>query len=288
MRKDMSDDLVLSESQLRDIIERAARMSEQDGVSIAELRRIAHELDIDPQAVDRALAQVLTEEPVTTTHRTLRRFAASSMREDQQRDDSEWELEFPWGNAIRIFEVGFFAVALSVSLVVLASSGMDLLAGDFDSLLAALLSSAGAVLFLAGGRNALQLLRSRQPPLQLSEEGILNRTYWNATTLARWDEVVDIRETRYSWISEIVLSDPQAFRKRQILPIRVMMRVTSFLGVGVLPLYMPQLATPRDEAARQLSEALEARQLAAIREQRRLEAGVAEQLPAVSPEGEPG
>ena len=57
------EDRVVSESQLRDIIERAARMSEQDGVSIAELRRIAHELDIDPQAVDRALAQVLTEEP---------------------------------------------------------------------------------------------------------------------------------------------------------------------------------------------------------------------------------
>lgn len=210
------------------------------------------------------------------------------MRDDQPRDDSEWELALPWGNAVRIFEVGFFAVALSVSLVVLVFSGMDLLAGDFDALLTTLLSSAGAVLFLAGGRNALQLLRRRVPPLELSEEGILNRTYWNATALARWDEVIDIRKTRYFWIFEVALSDPNAFRKRQILPIRVMMRMTSLLGIGVLPLYMPQLATPRDEAARQLSEALEARQLAAIRDQRRLEAGVGEQPPAVSPEGHTG
>lgn len=210
------------------------------------------------------------------------------MRDDPPRDDPEWELALPWGNAVRIFEVGFFAVALSVSLVVLVSSGMDLLAGDLDALLTALLSSAGAVLFVAGGRNALQLLRRRSPPLELSEEGILNRTYWNATTLARWDEIVDIRKTRYSWIFEVALSDPDAFRKRQTLPIRLMMRMTSLLGIGVLPLYMPQLATPRDEAVRQLSEALDARQLAAIRDQRRLEAGDGEQLPAVSPEDQTG
>lgn len=208
------------------------------------------------------------------------------MRETQHRDDAEWELTLPWGSTFRIFEVGFFAVLLITSMVVLVTSGMDIWSGGFRSLLMALLGSAGVILSLAGGRNALQLLRSRQPALQFSEDGLLNRTYWNATTLARWDEVIEVRETRFPWILQVVLRDPNAFRKRQILPIRIMMRATSSSGLGVLPIYLPQLATARDEASRLISEALDARQLAAVREQRRLESGDDEQAPALGPEPE--
>lgn len=163
---------------------------------------------------------------------------------------------------------------------------MDLLTGGIRSVLLALLGSAGAIVSLGGARNALQLLRSHRPALQFSEEGILNRTYWSATTRAHWDEVFDVRKTRFPWILELVLRDPKAFRERQILPIRIMMRLTSITGLGVLPLYLPQLGTPRDEAFRLISEALDARQFAAVREQRRLESGVGEQPPAVEPESE--
>jgi hypothetical protein len=52
--------MVLSESQLRDVIERAVRvLPEKTGVTVAELREIAAELDIDPRALERALDDVI-------------------------------------------------------------------------------------------------------------------------------------------------------------------------------------------------------------------------------------
>lgn len=52
----------LTRSQVKDVIERAARMTElDDSVSVADLRHIADELDLDPVALDAALQQVLSE-----------------------------------------------------------------------------------------------------------------------------------------------------------------------------------------------------------------------------------
>ena len=201
--------------------------------------------------------------------------------------ESEIEFDLPFGSGFRIFEVGFFAVALAVSLTVLiAVGGNALLGGSFGlrSLLAILGGAFGGLVSIAGGKNAVQLLRDPRPALKVLEEGIINRTYWNATTLVRWDEIVDIRRTRFPWISEIVLTDPESFRSRQILPIRLMMRLTSLLGVGSLPVYLPQMAASREEVSRRLSEALEARELAAIREQRRLESATGKELPPSDPE----
>jgi len=56
----LPDDLVLSESQVRDVIERAVRAeARSDGTSIAMLRQIAQELEIDPVALERALHDVV-------------------------------------------------------------------------------------------------------------------------------------------------------------------------------------------------------------------------------------
>lgn len=203
------------------------------------------------------------------------------MSTDERRSESEMDFELPFGGGFRLFEVGFYAVLFVVSLALVVLPGVDLLVGDSSgflrALLAALLGSIGGLVSVAGGLNALQLLRDQRPALKVSEEGILNRTYWNATTLVPWDEVVDIRRTRFSWISEIVLADAEAFRSRQVLPIRIMMRVTSLFGIGSLPVYLPQFAASRDEVSRRLSEALEARELAVIRDYRRLEATVQEE-----------
>jgi hypothetical protein len=54
------DDLILSESQVRQVIELAAQMpTRRDGVTLAELRQIASELDIEQDALDQALKEVL-------------------------------------------------------------------------------------------------------------------------------------------------------------------------------------------------------------------------------------
>ena len=203
-------------------------------------------------------------------------------------DHSDTEFELPFGGSFRVFELGFFAVLLTVSFVFLVLAGVDLVTGGSPGvlrpLLTALLGSVGGLLSVAGGLNVVQLLRDRRPALLVSPEGILNRTYWNATTLVPWDEVVDVRRTRYSWILEVVLRDPEAFRSRQIFPIRVMMRITSGLGIGPLPVYLPQFAASRDEVSRRLFEVIEARELASIREQRRLEATSGRELPTTEPE----
>jgi hypothetical protein len=62
MSKDeLPDDLVLNETQFRQVIELATRTTPRsDGVSVAELRQIAQELDIDPESLARALDFVLT------------------------------------------------------------------------------------------------------------------------------------------------------------------------------------------------------------------------------------
>lgn len=208
------------------------------------------------------------------------------MSSDDGVTESEMDFELPFGWSVRVFEVGFFAVVLAASLTVLVLSGVDLVTGSAAEVLRALFVTAagllGTVASVAGGLNALQLLRDRRPALKVSKEGILNRTYWSSTALVPWDEVVDIRRTRASWISEIVLTDPEAFRSRQIFPIRLMMRITTLLGIGSLPVYLPQIAAPRGEVDRLLGDALDARQLAAIREHRRLEGAAGQDLPTPS------
>ncbi|MDX1393166.1 MAG: hypothetical protein R3195_02200 [Gemmatimonadota bacterium] len=60
------EDLLLSEPQVREIIERAARREPgADGVTVAELRQIARELEIDEPALNNALEEVLGQTPPT-------------------------------------------------------------------------------------------------------------------------------------------------------------------------------------------------------------------------------
>jgi hypothetical protein len=59
-RRQLHQDLVLSDAEVRDVIERALREeSTGQGISIAELRSIAAELDIEPSALEAALDQVV-------------------------------------------------------------------------------------------------------------------------------------------------------------------------------------------------------------------------------------
>ena len=58
--KRSSDDVVLSDAQMREVIERATReLPRPSGVTVEELRQIAAELDIDPGSLERALDEVI-------------------------------------------------------------------------------------------------------------------------------------------------------------------------------------------------------------------------------------
>lgn len=58
--RQLPDEIVLSDAQVRDVIERATRVvPERNGITVADLRQIAAELDIDTRALDAALDQVI-------------------------------------------------------------------------------------------------------------------------------------------------------------------------------------------------------------------------------------
>jgi uncharacterized membrane protein YeaQ/YmgE (transglycosylase-associated protein family) len=59
-QRPLPDDLVLSDAQVRGVIERATRVvPERNGITVADLRQIAAELDIDPRALEAALDRVI-------------------------------------------------------------------------------------------------------------------------------------------------------------------------------------------------------------------------------------
>ncbi len=59
-QRQLPDEIVLSDAQVRDVIERATRVvPERNGITVADLRQIATELDIDPRALEAALDHVI-------------------------------------------------------------------------------------------------------------------------------------------------------------------------------------------------------------------------------------
>ena len=80
----------------------------------------------------------------------------------------------------------------------------------------ALLSGWGPVLPIIFGTHALWSLRrlfDRRPRLRVSAEGIRDENFWYSPGLIRWEEIRDVRRTRFGLI-EIELRDEGAFLDR--------------------------------------------------------------------------
>ena len=148
--------------------------------------------------------------------------------------------------------------------------------GGSPSLLGAVLARLGGAMgalasfFLA--QNVVRLLRDPRPALQISEEGVLNRTYSWSAKLVPWEDILEIRKTRLPGVLEIVLRDPEAFRRRQTLTTRIWMRIHArFFGPGQFLVYLPQLNASRAEVFRELVAALDAVELAGVADERLLD-----------------
>jgi hypothetical protein len=104
----------------------------------------------------------------------------------------------------------------------------------------ALLPGWGPILAIAFGSHALWSLRRllhRRPRISVSEEGIRDEKFWYSPGLIPWDEVRDVRRTRFGLV-ELELRDEGAFWNR-LSPLRQLPRVkTTLLGFG------PALVTP--------------------------------------------
>ena len=128
----------------------------------------------------------------------------------------------------------------------------------------------GILYFSTMGLNFLRLALSPKPALSFSEDGVLNRTYFSSGTLVPWEEILDIKKTRFPGVRTIVLRDPAAFRRRQTLMGRFIMRMTTILGLGPLPIHLWQLNARRAEVESRLEDGLEASQLQAVQQQQLL------------------
>ena len=129
----------------------------------------------------------------------------------------------------------------------------------------------GTLYFSTMGLNILRLALNPKPALSFSEDGVLNRTYLSSGRLVRWDDVLEIKRTRFPGIRTIVLRDPAGFRRRQPLLGRFIMRLTTILGLGPLPIHMWQLNARWAEVESRLEDGLQASQLRSVRQQQLLE-----------------
>ena len=121
------------------------------------------------------------------------------------------------------------------------------------------------------GLNILRLTLSPKPALSFSEDGVLNRTYLSSGTLVPWEDILEVKKTRFPGVRTIVLRDPAAFRRRQPLLGRFIMRLTTVLGLGPLPIHMWQLNARWVEVESRLEDGLQASQLRSVRQQQLLE-----------------
>ena len=125
----------------------------------------------------------------------------------------------------------------------------------------------GTLYFSTMGLYTLRLALSPKPALSLSEDGVLNRTYLSSGTLVPWEDILEIKRTRVPGVRTIVLRDPAAFRRRQTLMGRFIMRLTTILGLGPLPIHMWQLKARWVEVDSRLEDGLQASQLRSVQQQ---------------------
>ncbi len=173
-----------------------------------------------------------------------------------------------------------WSVAILVAAVLLVVASVDILIGGWTSgrlpgflgfLPHQFWGVLGTVYFSTMGLYTLRLALSPKPALSFSQDGVLNRTYFSSGTLVPWEDILDIKKTRFPGVRTIVLRDPAAFRRRQTLMGRFIMRVTTILGLGPLPIHLWQLNARRAEVESRLEDGLEASQLQAVQQQQLLE-----------------
>ena len=176
------------------------------------------------------------------------------------------------------YRAGFVVALVAAVLLVVAS--VDVLIGGWPSgglpgflgfLPHQFWGILGTLYFSTMGLNILRLALSPKPALSFSEDGVLNRTYLSSGTLVPWEDILEIKKTRFPGVRTIVLRDPAAFRRRQTLMGRFIMRVTTIVGLGLLPIHMWQLKARRAEVESRLEDGLEASQLQVVQQQQLLE-----------------
>jgi hypothetical protein len=123
----------------------------------------------------------------------------------------------------------------------------------------------GVLLFGFSTYYSTRLLLDRRPRFQLRRDGVINRTLWNGSALIPWTEIVDIRDTAWPGVRQIVLRDPDGWVSKQPRSVRAWSGYSRLLGFGAVPVNLWVLDANWDRIDMRLQAASEHMELEAYR-----------------------
>ena len=129
----------------------------------------------------------------------------------------------------------------------------------------------GVIIFGTHAVYAGARLLHRPVRLRITEEGIVDRIVWPSAGLIRWEEILELRPTRWGLI-EIRLRDPDAFMEQRSTLFQLSRFKVLIRGWSPAVLFSLFLTGSRKHLLEQLESGLDAFTLTAVRQDRVLEA----------------
>ncbi len=119
---------------------------------------------------------------------------------------------------------------------------------------------------------ALHRLFRRKARLRITEEGIVDEQFWYSPGLIKWDEILDIRESRWGYI-EIDLADRQAYFRRLSGLAQTVRAYMRLWGFGPAAISSWGLEASRGEIIEALETGMDSYALSMVRQADALEPG---------------
>ena len=118
----------------------------------------------------------------------------------------------------------------------------------------------------------LHRLFRRKARLRITEQGIIDENFWYSPGLIKWDEILDVRESRWGYI-EIDLADKQAYFRRLSGLAQTVRAYQRLWGFGPAAISTWGLEASRGEIVEALETGMDSYALSMVRETDALEPG---------------
>ena len=125
---------------------------------------------------------------------------------------------------------------------------------------------------LVGAAWALHRLFHRKARLRITDQGIIDEQFWYSPGLIKWDEILDVRESRWGYI-EIDLADKQAYFRRLSGLAQTVRAYQRLWGFGPAAISSWGLEASRGEIIEALETGMDSYALSMVRQADALEPG---------------
>ncbi len=130
----------------------------------------------------------------------------------------------------------------------------------------------GLGVFGANAAWALTRLFRRKARLRITEQGIIDEQFWYSPGLIKWDEILDVRESRWGYI-EIDLADKQAYFRRLSGLAQTVRGYQRLWGFGPAAIHTWGLEASKGEIIEALETGMDSHALSMVRQADALEPG---------------